>query len=137
MKKLFSTLVLAAAIAGSGQAASVVKPVPTQSKSAAQARVLPDPQIERAIRAKFAKSKINSEHFTVTVQNGVAKIEGKTNVIQHKGVATRLAKSGGAVAVKNNIQVSEEAKAKAAARLANGRGQAQLARATVQPAKPE
>ena len=63
-----------------------------------------------------------TEHFTVTVHNGVAFLEGKTNVIQHKGVATRLAKSGGAVAVKNNIQVSDAAKAmKAAARLAQYR----------------
>jgi hypothetical protein len=58
-----------------------------------------------------------TEHFTVTVQNGVATLEGKSNVIQHKGVATRLAKLGGAVAVKNHIQISEEAKAKALARL--------------------
>ena len=33
------------------------------------------------------------------MQGGVATIEGKTDVVQHKGVATRLAKSGGAVAV--------------------------------------
>ena len=61
------------------------------------------------------------ERFTVTVKDGVATLEGKTNVIQHKGVATRLAKLGGAIAVQNQIQISDEAKAKAAARLAQYR----------------
>ncbi len=76
-----------------------------------------------------------TEHFTVTVHNGVAFLEGKTNVIQHKGVATRLAKSGGATAVKNNIQVSDAAKAKAAAALAKNRIPATgPVRATVVPA---
>lgn len=111
-------------------AASVVKPsvVTPNPKSS-------DVQIERNIRAKFAKSKINVEHFTVTVQSGVATIEGKTNVIQHKGVATRLAKTGGALAVQNHIQISDEARAKAAAKLAKARGgDGQVTRATVVPA---
>ncbi len=79
------------------------------------------------------------EHFTVSVQGGIATIEGKTNVIQHKGVATRLARTGGALAVQNHIVISEEARAKAAARLAKNRGgDGQLARATVLPAaKPK
>jgi len=98
--------------------------------------VAPDAQIERTIRAKFAKSKINAEHFTVTVQNGVAIIEGKTGVIQHKGTATRLAKTGGALAVQNHIQISEEARAKAAAKLSANRGNTQLVQAQViRPAK--
>lgn len=95
---------------------------------------MPDAQITSAIRAKFAKSKINADHFTVSVQNGVATLEGKTDVIQHKGVATRLAKTGGALAVQNHIVISEEARAKAAAKLAKVRGgDGQLARATVLP----
>ncbi len=64
---------------------------------------------------------VSKEKFTVSVKDGVALLEGKTNVIQHKGVATRLAKLGGAVAVQNHIEVSEEAKAKSAARLARYR----------------
>ncbi len=73
------------------------------------------------------------EHFTVSVHDGVATLDGTTSVIQHKGVATRLAKTGGAIAVQNRIQISDEAKAKAAARLAKYRGQATGApvRATV------
>ena len=133
MRKLVSALALAVALAGLSQAASVSKPVPGPSKLR-----VPDAQIERTIRAKFARSKINAEHFTVSVLNGVATIEGKTSVIQHKGVATRMAKTGGAIAVKNNIQVSEAAKAKAAARLAGkAGGDTQVARATVIPANPK
>jgi hypothetical protein len=128
--KLVSALTLAVVFAGLSQATSVAKPVADASKPGAQK--VPDAQIERTIRAKFGKSKINAEHFTVSVQNGVATIDGKTNVIQHKGVATRLAKTGGAVAVKNRIEVSEAAKAKAAAKLAKYRtGEAPVARATV------
>jgi hypothetical protein len=132
VRKFFSALALAVVIAGLSQAAPVVKPVAGTQK-------VPDAQVERTIRAKFTKSKINAEHFTVTVQNGVATIEGKTNVIQHKGVATRLAKTGGALAVQNHIQVSDAAKAKAAGRLAKYRtGDTQVARATViQPATPK
>jgi hypothetical protein len=132
VRKFVSALALAVVIVGLSQATSVVKkPVVGAS------RVVPDAQIERTIRAKFAKSKINAEHFTVTVQNGVATIEGKTNVIQHKGVATRLSKTGGAVAVQNHIQISEAAREKAAARLTQGRtGDTEVTRAgVIQPAK--
>jgi hypothetical protein len=139
--KLISTLVLFAAFAGQSQGATAVAKSDTgkntPGKAApATARQVPDAQIERNIKAKFARSKINAEHFTVSVQSGVATIEGKTEVIQHKGVATRLAKTGGALAVQNKIVVSDAARAKAAARLAKGRETAQLARATVIPAPP-
>jgi len=110
VRKLVSALALAVVIAGLSQASPVAKPVAGASRT-------PDAQIEQAIRAKFAKSKINAEHFTVSVQNGVAIINGKTSVIQHKGVATRLAKTGGAVAVQNRILISEAAREKAASRL--------------------
>jgi hypothetical protein len=126
VRKLLSALVLAVAMAGLSQAAPVAKPVTSVR--------MPDAQITSAIRAKFAKSKINADHFTVSVQNGVATIDGKTNVIQHKGVATRLAKIGGALAVQNHIVISEEARAKAAAKLAKARGgDGQLVRAAVLP----
>ena len=35
-----------------------------------------------------------------------ARITGKTDVMQHKGVATRLARSAGAKEVKNEVEVS-------------------------------
>ncbi|HEX4137833.1 MAG TPA: BON domain-containing protein [Bryobacteraceae bacterium] len=126
MRTIVSALAVAVLFTGLSQAAPVSKPVANASK------VLPDAQIERNIKAKFGKSKINAEHFTVSVQNGVATIEGKTSVIQHKGVATRLAKTGGAVAVQNHIQISDAAKAKAAAKLAQYRpGEGPPVRATV------
>ena len=133
MKNYLSTLALAVALAGLGQAAPAPQPGTGSPKAGVPHRVLPDAQIERNIRAKLAKSKMSgTEHFTVSVHDGVATLEGKTSVIQHKGVATRLAKSGGAIAVQNRIQISEEAKAKAAARLAKYREQAGTpARATV------
>jgi BON domain len=87
-----------------------------------------DAEIEKEIRARLAKSKIGAEKFQVHVQGGVATFEGKTNVIQHKGVATRLARSSGAAAVANHIEISEESKEKAAQNLESGRRRAQIKR---------
>ena len=89
---------------------------------------LSDAQLEAAIRAKFAKSKINADKFTVRVQGGVATIDGKTDVLQHKGVATRMCKTAGAVAVNNRVQVSDAAKQKAAGNLEQGRRRVQVKR---------
>jgi osmotically-inducible protein OsmY len=129
---------LAVASAGLSQASSAASTGASVSKPTAQQRALPDAQIERTIKAKLAKSKMAAtEHFTVSVHNGVAIFEGKTNVIQHKGVATRMARTSGAIAVQNNIQVSDAAKAKAAAKLAGGRAAAggPVRAAVIQPAK--
>ena len=89
---------------------------------------LSDAQVEAAIRAKFAKSKINADKFQVHVQGGVATIEGHTDVIQHKGVATRMAKTGGAIAVNNRVQISDAARQKAAGNLEKGRRRVQIQR---------
>jgi hypothetical protein len=91
------------------------------------APALTDAQLEAAIRAKFAGSK-SSGKFTVKVQGGVATIEGKTDVAQHKGAATRMAKTAGAVAVNNKVQVSDAGKKKAAGNLEEGRRRAQVKR---------
>lgn len=87
----------------------------TTRTDAAHARQAGDAEVERAIRARFAKSKIGRENFQVKVQGGVATIEGTTDVIQRKGTATRLAKLAGARAVDNRIEVSEAARRKAVA----------------------
>jgi hypothetical protein len=58
----------------------------------------------------------------------VAIIEGRTTVIQHKGVATRLAKTGGAAAVNNRVQIDDAARTKAAANLEQGRRRLQIKR---------
>ena len=117
---------------GAGQ----TRPAPPHGREAAPKPVTQQPakpatsdaRLEAAIRAKFARSKIDADKFQVHVQGGVATIEGRTDVMQHKGVATRLAKTGGAVAVNNHIQISDAAKEKAAANLEKGRRRVQIKR---------
>jgi hypothetical protein len=89
---------------------------------------LSDVDLEKAIRARFSASKISTDKFTAKVQGGVATLEGHTDVVQHKGTATRLAKSAGALAVINNIEIGQEAKDKAQANLESGRRRAQIKR---------
>jgi hypothetical protein len=88
-------------------------PTTTTARTAAAT----DAQIEATIKAKLAKSKIGKDGFHFHVQHGVVTWEGNTNVVQHKGSATRMAKAAGAVQVVNNIQISAAAKAKAAGNL--------------------
>ncbi len=76
-----------------------------------------DSQIDATIRMKLAKSKIGKDGFHFHVQHGVVTWEGSTNVMQHKGSATRMARTAGATQVINNIQVSASAKEKSTANL--------------------
>jgi osmotically-inducible protein OsmY len=125
---------LFAALAGACLGQQVAKPAPAAKKTAATSRPVPgnsaqtDAQIEKAIRIRFADSKINEDKFEVHVQGGRATITGNTNVLQHKGVATRLARAAGATDVVNNIEPSDEAREKAAANLTKGRRRAQVKR---------
>jgi hypothetical protein len=66
-----------------------------------------DAEIEATIKAKLAKSKIGKDGFQVHVKDRVAIWSGTTTVMQHKGAATRMAKSAGAIHVLNNIKISE------------------------------
>ncbi len=102
------------------------------NKAAAPRPVLPDAQLEQEIRARFSKSKISVNNFQVRVQGGVATIEGKTKVIQHKGTATRLARLAGARTVRNKIEVDDAAREQAARNLDEGRRRAQVKRSGVQ-----
>ena len=102
--------------------------VPTPKPKTTSAPRISDGDLERTIRGRFAESKISEDKFTVHVQSSIATITGHTNVIQHKGVATRLAKSSGALAVINNIEISQAAKDKAAQNLAAGRRRVQIKR---------
>ena len=120
--RLFPAAVLLIVTACAGRAATVP---PAKPKPAVHAS---DADIEKAIRAKFAKSKIGTEKYSVHVQGGVATITGHTDVVQHKGTATRLAKTGGALAVVNNVQISQAAKDKAMQNLEKGRRRAQIKR---------
>jgi osmotically-inducible protein OsmY len=65
-----------------------------------------DAQLEATIRTKLAKSKIGKDGFRFHVQRGVVTWEGTTAVGQHKGAATRMARTSGAVQVVNNIKVT-------------------------------
>jgi osmotically-inducible protein OsmY len=89
----------------------------TTHRSAAHGPTPSDAQIDATIRTKLAKSKIGKEGFHYKVLHGIVTWEGNTDVAQHKGSATRMAKSAGAVQVVNNIQVSAKGKAKAMATL--------------------
>jgi hypothetical protein len=121
---------LIACLAAAGQTRT---PAPKSNQTHTRAAVpapprLSDAEIERNIRARFAKSKISADKFTVRVQGGVATIEGHSDVVQHKGTATRLAKSGGAAQVVNKVQLSQAAKDKASKNLEKGRRRAQIKR---------
>jgi osmotically-inducible protein OsmY len=106
--------------------------IPAQTKSkppAPQGTTAPqDAQIEAEIHARLAKSLIGTDGFTVRVQGGVAYWDGTTDVVQHKGSATRMAKSAGAKKVVNNIKVGDAAKQKASGNLEQGRRRAQIKR---------
>jgi hypothetical protein len=88
----------------------------TLTKSHSQGKYS-DPEIEATIKAKLAKSKIGKDGFQIHVKNGIATWTGATSVMQHKGAATRMAKTAGAVQVVNNIKVTDEAKAKGSGNL--------------------
>ena len=68
-----------------------------------------DAEIEATIKAKLAKSKIGKDGLQVHVKNGIATWTGNTSVMQHKGAATRMAKTAGAIQVVNNIKISDDA----------------------------
>lgn len=106
---------------------AAVKKAPAAHENAAGKPRMSDAQLENIIRAKFAKSK-SANTFTVHVQGGVATIDGHTDVIQRKGAATHMAKSAGAVAVNNRVQISDSARQKAAGNLETGRRRAQIKR---------
>jgi hypothetical protein len=104
--------------------ASPTAPAAAKSKTAVR---LTDQQLETVIRTKFANSK-SAPAFKVHVQGGVATIEGKTDVIQHKAAATRMARTAGATAVNNKVEVSDAARKKAAGNLEEGRRRVQVKR---------
>lgn len=75
-----------------------------------------DAEIDQKIHTKLAKSKIGKDGIVAHVKGGVVTWEGHTAVQQHKGAATRMAKSAGAVRVVNNIQVDGAKSGQAARR---------------------
>ncbi|HMF78753.1 MAG TPA: BON domain-containing protein [Bryobacteraceae bacterium] len=77
----------------------------TTPAKATMAPSVSDAQLEATIRAKLAKSKIGKDGFRFRVSHGLVTWEGNTGVGQHKGAATRMARSSGATQVVNNIHV--------------------------------
>ena len=131
-------LFLLATLPGFSATQPTAKPAPATKKTAATRgsadRLAPnDAELEKAIRARFAASKIGADKFEVHVQGGRATLTGNTGVLQHKGTATRLARAAGAKDVENKIEPSEAAKAKAGANLAKGRRRAQIKRSETVP----
>jgi hypothetical protein len=116
------------AFAALGQTQPATKKAATPPRVVASHSAQTDVQLEKAIRERFAESKIDEDKFEVHVQGGRATITGNTNVLQHKGTATRLAHAAGATDVVNNIEPSEEARQKATANLVKGRRRAQVKR---------
>ena len=108
---------------------SCILPAAPLTKSHSQGK-FSDAEIEATIKAKLAKSKIGKEGFQVHIKDGVATWTGTTSVMQHKGAATRMARTAGAIRVVNNIKVSEQETAKAAGNLTG-----QPRKVEVKPAK--
>jgi len=132
----FLAATLLAALACYGQTAPAAKPAtaaknptaPARTHGSANRTTLSDSQIEKDIRERFSASKIAADKFEVHVQGGRATITGKTDVLQHKGTATRMARAAGAADVVNKVEPTEEAREKAAANLTKGRRRAQIKR---------
>ena len=131
MKLTLTAFLLGAALLGAQSKSAATKsaaPRPSPLATSQGTSAQEDKIIEGTIRGKLAKSKIGKDGFTVHVQGGVAFWEGATGIVQHKGAATRMAKSSGAKRVVNNIKVSDDAKQKAAGNLEQGRRRAQVKR---------
>jgi BON domain len=128
LRILVVILALAAACGAQTQTPSA-SPQPASQAKAKSSAPAPSPEdkaIEAKIQAKLAKSKLQKDGLTVRVRGGVAYWEGNTGVVQHKGTATRMAKSAGAKAVVNNIKISDAAKQQAGSNLQQGPRKAQV-----------
>jgi osmotically-inducible protein OsmY len=117
MQRLFTVLLALPLFLGIAIPARSTTPTHATAVAHPPAATVSDAQIDAKIKAKLAKSKIGKDGFKYHVQHGIVTWEGTTGVIQHKGSATRMAKTAGARQVVNNIQISDAARAKAAANL--------------------
>ena len=95
-----------------------------------------DAEIARKFREKLSKSKLKSEGIQIKVEKGTATITGRTDILQHKGTATRMAKSSGATQIHNEMVVGEAARKAAGERLAASRNKAFAKSRPVQNAPP-
>ncbi|MFN7936570.1 MAG: BON domain-containing protein [Bryobacteraceae bacterium] len=105
-------------------AAAFAAPPATQEakkKTTTSAASTSDTTLEKDIRARLARSKLAPNNIQVAVKNGVATLDGQVKVVQHKGIATRMAKTAGAKQVVNRIKIDEAARQKAANQLSHSR----------------
>ena len=105
MKRIFAVLSFVAVSALCVNGATATK---SHAPPHSQGR-FSDAEIESTIKTKLAKSKIGKDGIQVHVKGGVATWTGNTNVMQHKGAATRMARTAGATQVVNNIKISDQA----------------------------
>ena len=129
MTKIFS-FIAASVLASSSLVFAAAVPKPTAHTATVTHAAVSDSEIESKLRTKLAKSKIGKDGFTPHVKGGVVTWEGSTNVIQHKGAATRMARTSGARQVVNNIKISDAARAKAAGNLSGAARRVQVKTAT-------
>jgi len=106
MKKILRLILLPALAIGLAFSAPAGMPSSNTKVATAPAVHVTDSQLESAIRLKLAKSKIGKDGFKFKVAHGVVTWEGSTEIPQHKGAATRMARTSGAVEVVNNIEVA-------------------------------
>ena len=92
-------------------------PAFSQAKPAAPPVNRSDAEINTMLKAKLARSKIGADGFKFSVQGGIVYIDGRTEIPQHKGAATRMARTSGAKAVVNRIVVGDGAKQRTTANL--------------------
>ncbi len=116
MQRLFACIFAVPFLAGV-LAFPIQATTPARAATTQHSATPTDAQLQAIIQTKLAKSKIGKDGFKFHVQRGVVTWEGTTNVVQHKGSATRMARTAGAVQVINNIQVSSSAKEKATGNL--------------------
>ena len=135
VQKLVSALVLTVAFAGWNQAATVDKPAPARTppvaSDASRHQSGPDAQIEHNIQQKFAKSKINAEHFTVSVKGGVATLSGVYDVTVRRGDEVVAEFRGSSREITGNIGRSATNRRKMAV-VAEGKGRAAITRYRVE-----
>ncbi len=85
----------------------------TPAEEATIRKSVQDADLKEDISKRFANSAIATDEFEVEVRSGVVILRGRTDVVQHKGVATRLARLAGASEVDNRIEVTDRARERA------------------------
>ncbi|MBC7925020.1 MAG: BON domain-containing protein [Bryobacteraceae bacterium] len=103
---------------------ALASPVPKTSPTRS------DTEIEADFKVRMARSKLASDGIQIRVRAGAATLTGRVEVMQHKGNATRMAKSAGAREVHNQIEISAAARKTAIEKMTAGRLRAEASAAS-------